>query len=112
MENEQPKFWSTVAEKYDRVVDLQIGGETRSMIRERVAREGRLGRVVELGCGTGFFTDALATRADRVLATDISPGMLELAKRRVKAAHVKFQAEDCQATTLPDDAYDTAFLGL
>jgi len=112
MANEQAEFWSRVAEKYDRVVDLQIGGKTRSMLRERVAREGHLGRVVELGCGTGFFTNELARKSEAVLATDISPGMLELAKRRVKAANVTFQAEDCQRTSLPGGTFDAAFISL
>jgi len=112
MANEQAEFWSNVAGKYDRVADLQIGGKTRSMLRERVAREGHLGRVVEFGCGTGFYTDVLARKADTLVATDISPGMLELAQRQVKAANVTFQVEDCQHTALPNGTFDTAFIGL
>jgi ubiquinone/menaquinone biosynthesis C-methylase UbiE len=79
MTNEQREFWSKVAQKYDRIVDLQIGPMTRSMVRERVAKEDRLGNLVEFGCGTGFYTEVLAGKADSVLATDLSPGMLELA---------------------------------
>jgi len=112
MANEQARFWSHVAEKYDRVVDLQIGGKTRSMIRERVAREGQLGCVVEFGCGTGYYTEELARRSDAVLATDISPRMLQIAKRRVKAANVTFQVEDCQHTSLPGATFDAAFISL
>lgn len=112
MANEQAEFWSSVAEKYDRVVDLQIGGNTRSMLRERLVREGHLGRVVEFGCGTGFYTEVLARKANTLLATDISPGMLELAKRQVKAANVTFQTEDCQHTSLPDDTFDAVFISL
>ena len=40
------------------------------MVRERLAREARLGAVVEFGCGTGFFTEVLADKADTVLAPD------------------------------------------
>ena len=112
MANGQAEFWSNVAEKYDRVVDLSIGGKTRSMLRERVAREGHLGRVVEFGCGTGFYTDVLARKSDTLLATDISSGMLELAKRRVKAENVTFQVEDCQHTSLPNGMFDAAFISL
>ena len=49
MANEQREFWSKVALKYDQVVDLQIGQMTRSMVRERVAKEGRLGKLAEFG---------------------------------------------------------------
>jgi len=82
MANEQREFWSTVAQKYDQVVDLQIGPTTRSMVRERVAKERRLGKLAEFGCGTGFYTQVLVGKADTVVATDISRGMLALAKER------------------------------
>jgi len=112
MANEQSDFWSKVAPKYDHVVDLQIGPQTRSMVRERVAKEARLGNLVEFGCGTGFYTAVLAEKANSVLATDASPGMLALAKDRIQAPNVTFQVEDCQQTSLADGAFDTAFLSL
>ena len=112
MANEQREFWSKVAQKYDRVVDLQIGAKTRSMVRERAAKEGPLGNLVEFGCGSGFYTQVLASKANSILATDLSPGMLALAQDRIKAVNVEFQAEDCQKSSLPDGAFDTAFLSL
>src|SRR5580765_7089375 len=99
MASEQSEFWSTIAPRYDQVVDAQIGPATRSMVREHVAREGPLGRVVEFGCGTGFFTDVLAGKAERVVATDVAPGMVQLAERRVQATNVSFQVEDCQQSS-------------
>ena len=112
MTNEQAEFWSNVADRYDRVVDLQMGAKTRSIVRDRAAREGNLGRLVEFGCGTGFYTEVLAHKADTLLATDISPGMIDVAKRRVKAPNVTFKVEDCQRTSLPDGTFDTAFISL
>jgi len=52
----QREFWSDVAQRYDRVVDLQIGPATRGLVRDRLAQEKRLGRLAELGCGTGSYT--------------------------------------------------------
>jgi len=77
-----------------------------------VNSEGHLGRVIEFGCGTGLFTEILAGKASALLATDIAPGMLEIAKQRVKAPTVTFQVEDCQHSSLTDGAFDTAFLSL
>jgi ubiquinone/menaquinone biosynthesis C-methylase UbiE len=112
MTDEHREFWSKVAQRYDRVVDLQIGPATRSLVRQRVATEGGLGRLAEFGCGTGFYTGALADKADTVVATDLSPGMLALAQSRVDAGNATFRTEDCQRTSLPDGAFDTAFVGL
>jgi ubiquinone/menaquinone biosynthesis C-methylase UbiE len=108
----QSEFWSKVAQRYDRVVDLQIGGRTRAMVRERAAQERRFGSLAEFGCGTGFFTQVLAGKADRVAATDLSPAMLAIAHTRVDAANVRFQVEDCQRTSFEDGAFDAAFLTL
>src|SRR6516164_2407138 len=57
---EHRKFWSIIAGKYDEVVDLQTGVDTREMVRSRLRQEARLGAVAEFGCGTGFFTQVLA----------------------------------------------------
>ena len=112
MINDQTEFWSTVAANYDRVVDLQIGPQTRSLLRERLGKEGQLGNVAEFGCGTGYYTEVLAEKAENLIATDLSRGMLEIAKQRVKAANVRFQTEDCHRTSLPAAMLDTAFISL
>lgn len=112
MANHQSEFWSRVAQKYDRVVDLQIGPTTRSLVRDRVAKEGRLGNLAEFGCGTGFYTQVLADKADSVVATDLSPGMLAVAQAQIKAINVTLQVEDCQKSSLPDGTFDTAFISL
>jgi ubiquinone/menaquinone biosynthesis C-methylase UbiE len=112
MADEQREFWTKVARSYDRVVDLQIGPGARSMVRDRLAKEGRLGSVAEFGCGTGYYTEVLASHSDRVVATDLSPGMLDLARERIRAGHVTFQIEDVQRTSFPDHAFDTVFMSL
>ncbi|HZP29531.1 MAG TPA: class I SAM-dependent methyltransferase [Acidimicrobiia bacterium] len=43
----------------------------------------RRGLVVELGCGSGLLTKHLVDAGHRVLATDASPAMLEIARRYV-----------------------------
>jgi ubiquinone/menaquinone biosynthesis C-methylase UbiE len=112
MNDDQREFWSSVAQKYDRVADLQIGGRTRLLLRERLEKEQPLGNLVEFGCGTGFFTSVLARKAATVIATDLSPAMLALARERVRAENVTFQPQDCQRTSFSDGSFDTAFLGL
>jgi ubiquinone/menaquinone biosynthesis C-methylase UbiE len=108
----QSEFWSKIAEKYDRVVDLQIGSKTRSLVRERLRKEGPLGNVAEFGCGTGYYTQVLVEKANSVTATDLSSGMIDVAKQRITAGNAKFQSEDCQHTSLPAAAFDTAFISL
>ena len=110
--NELIDFWTEAAPDYDRVVELQVGPGTRAKVRERLDQEESLGNVVEFGCGSGFFTETLARKATAVLATDLSPGMLGHAEERIRASNVSFRIEDCQESSLADEAFDTAFLSL
>lgn len=50
------------------------------MDRLRELMTGR--RVLELACGDGYWTDELAEYAESVLATDINPNLIEMAKTR------------------------------
>lgn len=50
--------------------------------------------VVEIGCGTGLNTEWLAAGAKSVVGLDFSAGMLDRARRRVAAPHVRFESHD------------------
>jgi SAM-dependent methyltransferase len=51
--------------------------------------------VIEVACGTGYWTQVVAETAQRVLATDAVPEMLELARRRqYPRENVKFLLSD------------------
>ena len=51
-------------------------------------------RVLEIGCGTGKNTEFLQTKAERLVAADFSPEMLERAKAKIRAEHVEFRQMD------------------
>jgi SAM-dependent methyltransferase len=83
--------------------DALAGGDTATYVgdpaRGREELEGLFGRLgadprggvaVELGCGPGRMTAALAERFDRVLALDVSPAMLARAREAVPAGNVEF----------------------
>src|SRR5262249_40996427 len=58
----------------------------------------RQGLVLELGCGPGLLTRELIAAGHRVIATDASPAMLDIARDLVGAT-----AEEVRQLTLPDD---------
>ncbi len=57
----------------------------------------RGGLVVELGCGSGLLTRHLVRAGHRVIATDASSSMLDLARRHAPST------EDIRQVVLPDD---------
>jgi SAM-dependent methyltransferase len=66
------------------------------------------GDVLELACGSGWWTPLLARRARSVTAVDAAPEMLALARQRVRGLPVELLAADLFAWQ-PPRRYDTAF---
>lgn len=80
--------------------------------RERIARLVRRmrpsGSVLEIACGTGMWTQALADEADSVRAIDVSPEVLTIARERARTANVSFEVADVFSWTT-DDRFDVIF---
>ena len=70
--------------------------------------------LADIGCGTGFMTKALATRARRVILIDHSPVMLEKAKIELGdlEADLEFRVGELDAIPLDDNEVDGAFVNL
>ena len=66
------------------------------------------GRVLELACGTGWWTERLVRHADTVTAVDASAEVLALNRERVGSGKVRRVQADLFAWT-PDGAYDVVF---
>jgi SAM-dependent methyltransferase len=61
---------------------------------------------LDVGCGTGAFSRLLAKRADQVLALDLSPRMVEIAKSRSKQdTNIEFQVADATRWVFPVGAF-------
>ena len=63
--------------------------------------------ILEIGCGTGKNTVFLALVGENVHALDFSAGMIQKAREKVKAEHVRFSMADLtQRWPCEDEAYD------
>ncbi|MGA2596983.1 MAG: class I SAM-dependent methyltransferase [Bryobacteraceae bacterium] len=85
------RYWDDAATKYDRDFTGTLIGQTRrrSVWRdlERAFRHGQ--RVLELNCGTGIDAIHLAARGIEVLACDISPRMIQIARQGAAASSLQ-----------------------
>jgi ubiquinone/menaquinone biosynthesis C-methylase UbiE len=96
------KYYAHSAQEYDRVYDKPERQDDLDELQEKVAELLRGHRVLEIACGTAYWTETIAATAASVLATDINPEMLELAKARgLDAGKVTFSLAD--AFDLPAD---------
>jgi SAM-dependent methyltransferase len=83
----QEYVFDTVAEAYDgQFTRTRIGTAMRAAVWARCMARFRPGfRILEMNCGTGEDAAWLARQGMQVLATDISPRMLEVAGRKLAA---------------------------
>src|SRR5262249_2182681 len=73
--------WDALASDPDVFVgDPDRGRSELESLFGRLGGDPRGGTCVEVGCGSGRMTGALAERFDRVIALDVSPAMVERAR--------------------------------
>ena len=101
-------LFDRVAEEYDRVrsdYPAEIVDAACS-----IATLGSGSAVLEIGCGTGKLTEALARRGLHVEAVDPGERMIEVARRRVGGSpHVTFRIGRFEELELPDGEFAAAF---
>jgi SAM-dependent methyltransferase len=62
---------------------------------------------LDIGCGTGAFSRHLVQRSDRVLALDLSPRMIQIARERSKQyPNIDFQVADAMEWEFPIEQFD------
>ncbi|MFL6254088.1 MAG: class I SAM-dependent methyltransferase [Pyrinomonadaceae bacterium] len=62
---------------------------------------------LEIGCGTGAFSRRLANASDRVLALDLSPNMIRVARERsAQFSNIDFRVADVLEIEIPAEKFD------
>lgn len=67
-------------------------------------------RVLEIACGTGYWTERLAKTARSIYATDINASVIEIARERRIEGDVTFAVADMFEIE-PENRYDAVFCG-
>lgn len=95
------EFWDKRAENYAKspISDEATYFEKLEMTRRYFTEDAQ---VMEFGCGTGSTSLLHAPFVKKIVATDISPKMIEIAQR--KAAEANISNVEFQCTTLEDFA--------
>jgi ubiquinone/menaquinone biosynthesis C-methylase UbiE len=105
------KYWSRFSATYDENQEYVVGKTFLNEIKRNIYNLSDLGEVLELGCGTGYFTESIVKNAKHVFATDLSEELLENAKKRLSSIkHITFQKENCYSTFFESEKFDTVFM--
>lgn len=100
--NQSEQFYAKTAAVHDDIYEEEERQDDLEELREFVAYACKGHRVLELACGTGYWTEVIAETAEHVLATDINPAMIALAEERgLPEDKVEWRVLD--AWKLPED---------
>jgi len=105
------KYWSRFSATYDKNQEYVVGKDFLNEIKTALNNLTDLGEVLELACGTGYFTEAIAKNSNHVFATDLSDELLGNAKKRLlNTKDITFQKENCYSTSFETEKFDTVFM--
>lgn len=96
--------YDTVYAKPERQADLR---QIERWLPARLSGEA----VLEVACGTGYWTRFIAPAAASVLAIDSAAETLRIAEQRVAAANVAFRLGDAYALPAQSPGFSAAFAG-
>ncbi len=106
-------YWSGRVAAYAAVNEDELGNVQAKVWDELVAERlpwNRPLRILDVGCGPGFFSILMARRGHEVTGVDYSEAMMERARenveKRAPEARARFFKMDAQNLTFGDDAFD------
>lgn len=105
-------YYGRRAEEYDQIYQRPERQPALRELERRVRTALRGKRILEVACGTGYWTRLLAPAAREVIATDINEEMLQIARNRCQPCPgAVFRLMDAYALEENLGSFDAAFLG-
>lgn len=105
------EYYRERAEEYDEIYEWRDPHrqEEQLILGEAIKEslEGR--RVLEVACGTGYWTRILSQTAESIMATDLGENVMELAQEKEYACPVTFRKEDAYNLSFSNGSYDGGF---
>lgn len=88
--------------KYYDIIELKASNyyEKTNDVLDRIFKRYKIKTVMDMTCGTGAQTIGLTKRGYKVTASDISEGMLGIAKKKAKGLEIRFYQGDIRTVKL------------
>lgn len=105
-------YYARRAREYERIYEKAERQEELAWLRRRLPELFAGRRVLEIACGTGYWTQYIARKAAHVTACDINEPVLEIAREKpIPKARVRFVKADAFAPGGACEGCDAAFAG-
>ena len=104
------KFWNSKAQDYDKVVNKFFPKIYETIIVNLVQDVGQSEKVLEVATGTGILSIKLSDHVSHIIAIDIAPEMLNVAKEksvRMQKNNIDFEIGDICNLKFDDKGFDT-----
>jgi len=105
-------YYSKRAREYEQIYEKPERQRELTWLRERIPRLYRGRTVLEVACGTGYWTQFIARAAKRVYACDINDAVLEIAReKRIAPGRAEFFKADAVSLDGVPAGCNAAFAG-
>lgn len=107
-------YYAARAREYEQIYAKPERQADLRVLEELIPRLLAGRHILEVACGTGYWTQFLASTAHNILATDVNAEVLEVAAQKgLPPQEVRFQVEDAYALAASptSSGFDAAFAG-
>ncbi len=108
-DQEAAEYFARNAENWGQIRRLYVDeGQVSNVLTEKLT--GRLGRLLDIGTGTGHILELLAGQADAAVGIDQSQPMLSIARSAIEGsglAHCQVRHADMYQLPFPSGSFDT-----
>jgi demethylmenaquinone methyltransferase/2-methoxy-6-polyprenyl-1,4-benzoquinol methylase len=111
MNSDQVKYYSLRAGEYEKIYDKPERKNDLAFISEYLKNHFRDKQVLEIACGTGYWTRIISETAESIFASDINPAVLEIAGAKQYECPVEFNVDDLFNLPGDEGTFDAGFAG-
>jgi len=108
---EKEIYWSRFVTDFEERTNYVVGNDHIELIKAVLSKQTGLGNTLELGCGSGTYSEILARQACHLTATDYSDEMVAFSKQRFEnLENVTVEKANCFSLSYPEFSFDTVVM--
>jgi len=110
MADDMVKYYKDRAKEYEQIYEWRDPHRQQEQDRlgEELKQAFRSCNVLDIGCGTGYWTERVSETAERITGIDINEAVLKIARSKTYGCPTEFRAMDGYSMEFPPDTFTGA----